>query len=110
MRRGTPVSVTPIIPRRSVQLLRRDADVLLPRGLLLVVLLDPRLPALAGGGVAAGEGELGDVGVADAHLLVLVLRDQPDNGIIERLAGAAIEEVTLAGVAVLERDRHIAAV
>src|SRR5438046_1493732 len=38
-------------------------------GLFLDVLLDPRLPALAGGGVAAGEGDGTDLGVGELLLL-----------------------------------------
>src|SRR4051794_1219898 len=57
---------------RLIQLLRLQADVRLAGGLLLLVLLHPRLPALAGGGVAAGEFESRDVAIADDHLLVAV--------------------------------------
>src|SRR5689334_18263801 len=52
----------------SVKLLRLQADVRLARAFLFLVLLDPRLPAFAGGRVAAGEGEAGNVGVANGQL------------------------------------------
>src|SRR5260370_42546847 len=58
-----------------LQTLRFQRNSLLPGRLPLPVLANPGLPALAGGGVASGEGQGSDVGVRDGHLLVRILRD-----------------------------------
>ena len=52
-----------------LQRLRLKPDVLLPSRFLLAVLFHPGFPALSGGGVAAGEGKGGDVGVTEVFWL-----------------------------------------
>src|SRR2546421_10138033 len=73
----------------SIQLLRLDPDVLLAGGLLLLVLFDPGFPAFAGGGVAAGELEAGDVAVTDGALLFVRPWEEPGHAVVESRGIAA---------------------
>src|SRR6202000_900859 len=93
------------------QLLRLDADVLLPRSFFLGVLLDPGFEALARGGVAAGEFDAGYVAVANAYLGIAVLGKEPYHAIGKRLSiAAAIEDVAFDAGAILESQGDVAAI
>ena len=66
---------------------------MLSGGFLLPIFADPGFPAFAGGSVASGEGEGGDVGIWDGNLLRGTFRDEPHDGLGEGRAIAAIEDV-----------------
>jgi hypothetical protein len=58
-----------------VQFFRFEADVLFAGGLLFLVFFDPGFKAFAGGGVAAGEFEAGDIAIGDGDFFVAVFGD-----------------------------------
>ena len=62
-----------------VERFRLPGDVLLASGFFFGVFLHPGFPALARSGVAAGEGEAGNVNVRNRDFLARVLRVEPDN-------------------------------
>src|ERR1017187_7554907 len=77
-------------------------------GLALVFLLvDPGIPRLAVGGVFAGEGDGGDVGVGDDAGFLAALDKDLDAG--RAGFGVAVEDVAF-DLFVAEGDAHIAAV
>src|SRR5665213_2902485 len=55
-----------------IQFFRLKSDVLFPRGFFLGVFLHPGLKALAGGGIAAGEFNAGDLAIGHRNLAILV--------------------------------------
>ncbi len=79
-------------------------------GFFLPILADPGFPAFAGGGVASGEGESGDVGIRDGNLLRRIFRDETHDRFREGRAIAAIEDVTLHARAVFAGDGHVATI
>ena len=79
-------------------------DVGFSGGLLFLIFLHPGFPALAGRGVASGEGQGGNVGVGNLASLLTLLRQHAHVGIGQRLAGAAIEDVADDRLAALQRD------
>src|SRR4051794_10917975 len=65
------------LAKNLIQLLRLNADILLPCRLFLVVLFHPRFKALARGGIPASEFQAGDVAVGNLKLLVAILGEKP---------------------------------
>src|SRR4051794_30082282 len=78
-------------------------------GLGLHVFVDPGFPTLAGGGVAPAEDEARDFRIRNRQL-VAGWQKQAHGGRLKRGAGAAVENVAFDGLAILARDRDIAAV
>jgi hypothetical protein len=87
-----------------------EAQVLFAGGLFLGVFLHPGFPGLAGGGVASGEGQGGDVGIRDRDLIVRILRVEADYGVFQRCRGATVEEVAFDFGSVFAGDSDVAAV
>ncbi len=79
-------------------------------GFFLGVFFHPGFPAFAGGSVAAGEGEGGDVGVRDGGFFVGVFRVEADHRVLQRFRGAAVEEVALDFGSVFAGDGDVSAV
>ncbi len=94
----------------SVQGFGLQLDVLLASLLLFPVLANPCFPTLASRRIAAGKRQSRDIGVGDAGLLWLGFREKPYAGIGQCRAGTPIEDITLNGIAVLQRDRDIATI
>src|SRR3954466_4609427 len=109
---GPAILCRPVWPDHSslVELLGLNADVLFAGLTLLPVLAHPRFVTLAGGSIATAEGERGDIGVRDIQLLVRIRRIDTNHGVRKRFAGAAIENVSVDFVAVLQSDGNVAAV
>src|SRR5258708_35745702 len=78
---------------KLVQWLGLQANILFPGGFFLRVFFHPRFPASAGGRVAAGKGQRGDIGVTDGHFFVGVLGEEADHGISQGASAAPVEEV-----------------
>ncbi len=95
---------------RLVELFGFDADVLLAGLALLPVFAHPGFVRSSGGGVAATEGQRGDIGIGDGDALVAVSGKDADERIGQSLSRAAIEDVALEFAAVLAGDGHVAAV
>ena len=87
-----------------------EAEVFLAAGFFLGVLFHPSFPGFAGGCVASGEGEGGDVGVGDRNFLVGVLWVEADLRVCERFSGAAVEEVAFDFGSVFAGDGDVSAV
>ena len=87
-----------------------EGDVGLAGGFLDGVLFHPGFPAFAGGGVATGESESGDVGVGDGEFFVRVLGKKANDGIFQRGSGAAVEEIAFDFRSVFAGDGDVAAV
>src|SRR5229473_6795105 len=93
-----------------VELLGLDLDIPLARRLLLPVLLHPGLEGLACRCISPRERKSCDIGIGNVHLCKRVGRDDANEGIGERGAGASIEEVADDLRTVLPCDRDIAAI
>ena len=102
--------MTRIIASSLVQRFGFEGDVGFAGGFFLGVFFHPGFPAFAGGGVAAGEGESGDVGVGDGDFFVGVFREEADDGIFQRGGGAAVEEIAFDFRSVFAGDGYVAAV
>ena len=87
-----------------------EAQVFFAGGFFLGVFFHPGFPGFAGGSVASGEGQGGDVGVGDGNFFVGILRVQADLGIFQRGGGAAVEEVAFDLGSVFAGDGDVAAV
>src|SRR6202044_3991938 len=79
-------------------------------GLFFPVLAYPGFPAFAGGGIAAGEGKSGNIGVSDLLTLVGIFRQDAHEGGSERRASGAIKDVAFYLLAVFGGYGDVAAV
>src|SRR5690349_25075394 len=82
----------------------------LARHALLPVLADPVFPALARRHVPPGEGQGGDIGVADGNLPAPSLGHDADKRIVQGSPRAAIENIAFHYGAVLACDLYVATV
>src|SRR3954468_11164261 len=97
--------------RHLVQLLRLNLDILFASGLLLPVLLHPGLKSLAGGSIASGKRQRGDLRIRNRKLgTLLPAWNHPHIRVAERFAVAAVEYVSLHLRAILARDRNVASI
>ena len=94
----------------SVQRFRLQRNILFAGGFFLRVFLHPCLPAFPGGGVATGERQSGNVGVADGDFFVRIPGVEPDGGIFQRGGRAAIEEIAFDSGAIFAGDGDVAAI
>ena len=93
-----------------VEVLRFERDVLFAGGFFLPILADPGFPAFAGGGVASGEGESGDVGIRDGNLLRGIFRDETHDRFGEGRAIATVEDLAFHARSVFAGDGDVAAI
>src|SRR3989441_1922166 len=93
-----------------LQRLRLKRNVLLASGFLFGVFLHPRLPALAGGCVAAGEREGGDIGIRNRDFLRRILGIDPYEGVSQRRPAAPVEQIPFNLRAVFASDGDVASI
>src|SRR5437870_668479 len=93
-----------------LQRLRLKRNILLPGGFFFGVSLHPRFPALAGGGVAAGEREGGDIGIRNRDFLRRILGIEPYEGVSQRRPAAPVEQIALNRRAVFASDGDVASI
>src|SRR5437868_5235629 len=96
--------------RRLIELFGLDADVLLARLALLPIFSHPGFVALTRSGIAAAEGERGDIGIRNIQLLIRVRGIDAHQRVGESGAGTAVEDVAFDFLATLQSDGNIAAI
>src|SRR5579872_5334487 len=85
-------------------------DVLFAGCFLLGVFLHPGFPALSRGGVAAGEGQCGDIRISDGNLLVLIFRKEANQRLVQCRSGTAVKKIAFDGGAIFAGDGDVAAI